>query len=174
MPLSTEGSLLWEQARPRSASLKRMKPKFRATTCWHTPTALIMEIITWQLPPVLLPIIIRWAGWTEHASRGSDWLFRMIRTNGLSASAMQLPLPMEVLNGNAVHYPYLHAWSTTIKVNTCSTVLSAGMVLPLSPTQAMNGRTSSRWVEVGWCPKKNLWKTSNGWICWKSKHLTVR
>lgn len=28
--------------------------------------------------------------------------------NGLSASAMQLPLPMEVLNGNAVHYPYLH------------------------------------------------------------------
>lgn len=27
------GILLWEQARPRSASLKRMKQKFRATTC---------------------------------------------------------------------------------------------------------------------------------------------
>ena len=39
----------------------------------------------------------------------SDWSFRIIRTNGLSASAMRLPLPMEVLNGNAVHYPYLHA-----------------------------------------------------------------
>lgn len=70
MPLSTEGSLLWEQARPRSASLKRMKPKFRATTCWHTPTALIMEIITWQLPPVLLPIIIRWADWRSTQAGG--------------------------------------------------------------------------------------------------------